>query len=248
MLPIMETSYERRITRSVSRNDPASRVIKIEARSTRREHKSDIVSKVDEEKVVLVKQKRVAGQSRHPIPDSGAVKFGMIQESIPHNLYHLCIQAILWNQTTGKQARPVLFKLLDSYPSPTELAQASLQDLTALLQPIGLHNIRAKRCIQFAEKWLEAPPVAGITYVRRGYPARGQEEAFEIAHLPGMGPYAIDSFRIFHRDEMRGLATDWLGAGAGPEFEPEWKRVVPMDKELKAYVNWRRSKTGDVAL
>ena len=54
-----------------------------------------------------------------------------------------------------------------------------------------------------------------------------------------MGPYAIDSFRIFHRDEMRGLATDWLGNGAEKIFEPEWMRVVPLDKELKAYVKWQ---------
>ena len=73
--------------------------------------------------------------------------------------------------------------------------------------------------------------------------AEKAQSEWEIAHLPGVGPYALDSFRIFHRDEMRGLAEDWLGKGAeGKDFEPEWKRVVPLDKELKAYVNWRWSK------
>jgi len=30
-------------------------------------------------------------------------------------------------------------------------------------------------------------------------------EGWEIAHLPGMGAYALDSYRIFHRDELRGI-------------------------------------------
>jgi hypothetical protein len=30
----------------------------------------------------------------------------------------------------------------------------------------------------------------------------------------------------------------------GPGFEPEWKRVTPMDKELRAYVTWMWLKEG----
>jgi endonuclease III len=187
----------------------------------------------------VFKRKVQKGQSRHVPPLPGATSFGLIQESIANNLYHLCIQAMLWNQTSGTQARPVFHKLISQYPSPAHLAVASLSDLTALLQPLGLHNIRARRCILFATQWLEAPPTRDKTYIRRGYPAPGGEEGFEIAHLAGMGPYAIDSFRIFHRDVMRGVARDWLGSGAGEGFEPEWMRVVPLDKELKAYVEWR---------
>ncbi len=76
----------------------------------------------------------------------------------------------------------------------------------------------------------------------------GEDEvAFEVAHLPGIGPYALDSFRIFHRDEMRGLAKDWLGSGAEEGFEPEWMRVRPRDKELRAYLEWlwERERVGE---
>ncbi|EOD49218.1 putative methyl- binding domain-containing protein 4 protein [Neofusicoccum parvum UCRNP2] len=63
--------------------------------------------------------------------------------------------------------------------------------------------------------------------------------AFEIAHLPGCGAYALDSWRIFCRDPLRGVALDWNGAGVGDEgFEPEWKRVRPTDKELRAFLRW----------
>ncbi|MCJ1412466.1 hypothetical protein MMC19_006560 [Ptychographa xylographoides] len=188
-------------------------------------------------------------QSRHPFPSIRANTFPLIQESIAHNLYHIVIQAILWNQTSGKQARPILYALIEQYPTPKSLSEASLAKLTALLQPLGLHNTRARRCIALGSKWMENPPTPLQRHRRRGYPvspaATGIEYDWEIAHLPGLGPYALDSFRIFHRDEMRGLAKDWLGRGASiAAFEPEWKRVLPLDKELRAYLKWLWLKEG----
>lgn len=44
-----------------------------------------------------------------------------------------------------------------------------------------------------------------------------------ISHLPGSGPYALDSYRIF--------------CGA----EDEWKVVAPADKELVKYLVRHRS-------
>ena len=67
--------------------------------------------------------------------------------------------------------------------------------------------------------------------------------ALEIGHLPGCGPYAWDSWRIFCRDTLRGVAEDYNGKGAsagkdGEVFVPEWKKVVPLDKELRACLRW----------
>lgn len=87
--------------------------------------------------------------------------------------------------------------------------------------------------------------------------------ALEIGHMYGLGPYAWDSWRIFCRDVFRGVATGYNGEGvpgyappapaASPVkpnmkaklksetsclFEPEWKRVVPLDKELRACLRW----------
>ncbi|KAF2851600.1 hypothetical protein T440DRAFT_478141 [Plenodomus tracheiphilus IPT5] len=147
-------------------------------------------------------------------------------------------------------ACPVLFKVLTDYPSPAELALASLPNLAALLQPIGLHNLRAKRLIALANTWVAAPPCKERRYRRLNYPNKGdgadvkpgellelndEREGWEIAHLPGMGAYALDSYRIFHRDRLRGVE--------GMEgVEPEWKRVRPSDKELVPYLLWRREK------
>ncbi|KAJ4986298.1 methyl-CpG-binding domain-containing protein 4 [Stagonosporopsis vannaccii] len=175
--------------------------------------------------------------------------YGLIQERIQDSLYALVVQVILWNQTHGKAARPVLFQILTLYPTPFHLSQAKLEELIEILQPLGLHNVRAKRLIALAEAWLAAPPCKERRYRRLHYPSKGcgidvkpnetlglddEREGWEIAHLPGMGPYALDSYRIFYRDRL-------IGAEGG---EPEWKRVLPLDKDLKPYLKWRWAQDG----
>ncbi|KAF2022985.1 hypothetical protein EK21DRAFT_10816, partial [Setomelanomma holmii] len=129
-------------------------------------------------------------------------------------------------------ARPILFALLAQYPTPKKLSLASLEDLTTMLQPLGLHNIRAIRLIALANAWVTAPPCKERRYRKLHYPIRGcgsnvkpgevlgledEREGWEIAHLPGMGAYALDSFRIFYRDKLRGVESI-------KGVEPEWKR------------------------
>jgi methyl-CpG-binding domain protein 4 len=178
--------------------------------------------------------------------------FGLMQERIHTNLYALVVQAILWNQTHGLAARPVFFQLLNIYPTPLALSRAAIQTLTAILRPIGLQNIRAARLIALANVWVTAPPCKEKRYRKLHYPVHrcgadigprevlsqnDEREGWEIAHLPGVGRYALDSFRIFHRDRLRG------GEGEG-SFEPEWKRVLPQDKDLRAYLAWKWEQEG----
>lgn len=197
--------------------------------------------------------------SARRVPPISSQRFGLIQESVATNLYELLVAAVLWNRTRGTQARPIFVAFLSRYPTPQKLAEASEEDLAELIRPLGLYHTRARRFLAFAGAWIQSPPVTCRRYRKLHYPTKGagleigkdevldehdEREAWEVAHLPSIGPYALDSFRIFHRDMMRGLATDWNGRGAKPGFEPEWKRVVPTDKELKAYLQWMWLKEG----
>ncbi|KAI9695116.1 MAG: hypothetical protein M1820_008884 [Bogoriella megaspora] len=91
---------------------------------------------------------------------------------------------------------------------------------------------------------------------------KGRDErkaALEIGHLPGCGAYAWDSWRIFCRDGLRGReGRVWMlkekdgededGVARFPceplEFEEEWKRVLPKDKELRPFLGWMWLKEG----
>jgi endonuclease III len=167
-------------------------------------------------------------------------------------------------------------RLMDDYPTPESLADAKVEDVTATIRHLGLQNQRAKTLIAMAQTWVRDPPQKGVRYPTPRYPTHIQGEgkqmiganlkstyiddesvdprigAFEIAHLPGIGPYALDSWRIFCRDVLRGLATSyngegWIGSRSRSSkggFEPEWKRVRPADKELRAFLKWMWLKEG----
>lgn len=72
---------------------------------------------------------------------------------------------------------------------------------------------------------------------------RGHGTSWEIGHIT-CGPYTIDSWRIFCRDVLLGRAEDWKGKGREPTFQPEWMRVLPQDKELRACLRWLWMKEG----
>ena len=196
-----------------------------------------------------------------PFPSISQENFGLIQEKLAHDPFKLLVAVTFLNRTRGIHAIPVFHSLMDRYPTPTDLAAADEGEVASHIRHLGLQNIRARRYIQLAQAWVEDPPVIGRRHRKLHYPNKGDGKdikpgeiiddedertgAWEIAHLPTTGPYAIDSWRIFCRDELRGML-----AGAADEdkedtgFEPEWKRVVPLDKELRAYLKWRWLKEG----
>ena len=157
---------------------------------------------------------------------------------------------------------PVFYKLIAAYPTPSSLAEAQHEDIVEYFACLGLQNQRAKRVVEMAEAWCANEPERGKRYRKLGYPEKGdgrdvkkdevlgdgadvdedgdldQRVAWEVAHLPGVGAYGMDSWRIFCRDELRGVKNE--------DFEPEWKRVLPLDKELRAYLRWMWLKEGFV--
>jgi hypothetical protein len=151
--------------------------------------------------------------------------------------------------------------LIERYPTANSVARANVEDIADFIQPLGLHNQRAATIVNLANVWITNPPVLGWRFRTPGYPAVDasknikadeiladddpREGAFEVGHISGLGVYAWDSWRIFCRDKLRGVANSWNGEGAGDGgFEPEWKRVLPKDKELRAFLRWMWLKEG----
>ena len=225
------------------------------------------------------KKQKVAGVSVITMPALTAKSFGLIQEQYTHEPLHLLIATNLLNKTTGRAAIPALWRLIEKFPTADALAKAPADDVLEIIGFLGLQHDRTSRLIELGKMWSIDSPTRERRHRTLHYPKRddgddirpgevaGPEEtdprrgAWEIAHLPGAGSYALDSWRIFCRDELRGLAEDYNGKGARPTslgriqrkggaeapikesdlevpFEPEWKRVMPRDKELKAFLRW----------
>ena len=198
-----------------------------------------------------------------PFPPLQATSFGLVQEILAHDPFRLLVAVIFLNKTRGHVAMPVFYELMEQYPTPADLATAILDDVVDMIQCLGLQNQRAAKCINLAKAWLERPPEKGKRYRVLHYPEKGDGKdiqigevvdeddkrvGWEIGQLPGVGAYAIDSWRIFCRDELRGLATglpkELTSEAKEADLEGEWARVLPLDKELRAYLRWRWLRNG----
>ncbi|KAI2635184.1 DNA glycosylase [Xylaria nigripes] len=173
-----------------------------------------------------------------PFPRLDAPRFGLIQEELATDPFRLLIAVTFLIRTPGKVAIPVFRALMREYPTPSALANASPADIEAKIKHLGLGAVRAATIQRYARLWLAEPPRAGVCYAVRNYGA-----AWEIGHMT-QGAYALDSWRIFCRDVLRGVASDWKGGGRGGEFQPEWMRVLPGDKELRACLRWMWMREG----
>ena len=198
-----------------------------------------------------------------PFPPLQSTSFGLVQERLSHDPFRLLVAVIFLNKTRGSVALPVFYDLMNRYPTPADLAAANQEDVVDIIQHLGLQNQRAKKCINLARAWLERPPEKGKRYRVLHYPKKDdgkdvslgeiideedERVAWEIGQLPGVGVYAIDSWRIFCRDELRGLPTglptELTPEAKEEELQKEWTRVLAGDKELRAYLRWRWLRNG----
>ncbi|MCJ1333247.1 hypothetical protein MMC10_009941 [Thelotrema lepadinum] len=206
-------------------------------------------------------QKQEKGSSLN-FPSLAASSFGLAQEKFAHDAFKLLVVVLFLNKTKGTVSIPLCERLFTIYPTPTTFASANLNELTDLIRPLGLHNKRAQMLIDLGRKWLQSPPEKGKRYRQLHYPSLNDGKdvpegaisdedsrvAWEIAHLPTVGRYALDSWRIFCRDKLRGKPSiiHDLGSliGGAEEKGQEWAAVLPEDKELRAYLKWRWFRLG----
>ncbi|KAH7908361.1 DNA glycosylase [Hygrophoropsis aurantiaca] len=157
-------------------------------------------------------------------------------EHLASDPWKVIVATTLLNKTTGKAAIPVFWALMRQWGTPEALAEAPIEKLTLLLKPLGLYNVRARRLKLLSRMYVDDPPQVGVlrSPLRGGAPsslasstphqtrskARTRYPPTPISHLPGTGPYALDSYRIFCT-------------------EAEWKQVMPSDKELIRYLKWK---------
>ena len=201
---------------------------------------------------------RVGTVSCIPFPPLRAPNFGLLQEKLSKDPFRLLIGVTFLNRTKGKDAIPIFFKLMEKYPTPADILAAEREDIIAIQYHLGFQTQRAETYQKYAHFWIHDPPVKGKRYRVDHYPGPGDgmdvkkgevlndadpRSAWEIGHVT-QGRYAIDSWRIFCRDILRGEAEGWNGDGREDGFQPEWMRVQPRDKELIAFLRWMWLKEG----
>lgn len=209
-----------------------------------------------------------------PFPPLDAPSFGLIQSKIAHEPFWLLVAVTFLIKTRGQTAVPAFWAVKERFPTPADLANpANADKLLGMIRHLGLSSNRLRKLQDYGRIWMDNPPAAGKVHRVRKYdhrdipsyieasdevledapgggmltPKKNNKDedldAWEIGHMT-QGKYALDSWRIFCRDRLLGRAEGWNGEGARPEFQPEWCRVRPADKELRAYLRWMWMREG----
>ncbi|XP_070789695.1 methyl-CpG-binding domain protein 4 [Pituophis catenifer annectens] len=110
--------------------------------------------------------------------------FNLVQETLFHDPWKLLIATIFLNKTSGKMAIPVLWEFFKKYPSPNVARTTNWKEMSELLKPLGLYELRAKTIVKFSDEYLVK---------QWKYPIE----------LHGIGKYGNDSYRIFCVNEWK---------------------------------------------
>lgn len=94
--------------------------------------------------------------------------------------YKILVAELLLQKTNAATVAPVYQKLIDRYPTLNDLAVAPAEDVTTLLQPLGL-NFRADRLSRLTQVVLE------------WYGGKIPTTEAQLLELPGVGKYTAKS-------------------------------------------------------
>ncbi|KAI9450952.1 DNA glycosylase [Russula earlei] len=137
----------------------------------------------------------------------------VVPESVAGDPWKLLVAVMLLNKTAGRIAVPVFWTLMTRWPTPESLAKADPLEVEECIRCLGLQYTRARRLVALSAAYLELhdKPRSNCWH----------DSSTPISYLPGSGPYALDSYRIYC------AGTD------------AWRTVMPRDKELVRYLKWR---------
>tara|TARA_B100000900_G_scaffold344887_1_gene309101 strand:- start:131 stop:523 length:393 start_codon:yes stop_codon:yes gene_type:complete len=112
----------------------------------------------------------------------------LLQEIYQDDGWKMLVCCILLNLTKRQQVDIVRDELFKRYPTEYDMIEADEEELSELLQPLGLYRRRAKTLIKFSWMWIN-----GFN---------------DVSELYGVGQYAKDSWEIFQNNNRNVNPTD----------------------------------------
>lgn len=93
--------------------------------------------------------------------------------------WRVVVACVCLNLCSARAARPVIFRILQRWPTPDALSRADTRALEGIIRPLGLSQKRVEYLCNLSAGWMDAWP--------------------DIGRLPGVGAYAMESVRVFCR-------------------------------------------------
>jgi methyl-CpG-binding domain protein 4 len=139
--------------------------------------------------------------------------------------FRVLVVCIFLNRTRGEIAEPYIASFFEEYPTVESVRDADPRKiLRHFFQPLGMHR-RAWWVVDLARVFLEDPPMPMVLRCKTG---EFDSHLSEVAHLPGVGEYASDAWRLFCREQFY--------ASAGVRIAEQWRSLRPNDRILFRYV------------
>ena len=101
----------------------------------------------------------------------------LLQEIYQDDPWKMLVCCILLNLTKRQQVDGIRHELFSKYPTEYEMMEANEDELSKILQPLGLYRKRAKTLIKMSWDWVN------------GFQ--------KVTDLYGIGKYGNDSWNIF---------------------------------------------------
>ncbi|CAN0065822.1 unnamed protein product, partial [Choristocarpus tenellus] len=76
--------------------------------------------------------------------------FGLLEELLTDDPWRLLLSCIMLNQTTRSQVDPVLVEFLKKFPNAQSVLGANLEEIAAIVSPLGLQEKRPRAIIRFS--------------------------------------------------------------------------------------------------
>lgn len=105
----------------------------------------------------------------------------LIQEDYRDDPWKMLVSCILLNQTTNAAVRKILPDLFRRWPNARAMSEANIDELSEILRPLGLFNIRSRSIRNMSIGMLDNRP---------------------FGSLAGVGKYALDSLRMFYLNDL----------------------------------------------
>ena len=97
------------------------------------------------------------------------------------NPYYVLASEMMLQKTTVKQVQGLIHKFVERFPTPKDLAEASVEEIKELITPLGMEHKRAERY----KKWAKV--------VVQKYGGQIPDSEKDLISLPGVGQYMANS-------------------------------------------------------
>lgn len=162
--------------------------------------------------------RQIADLLAHYYPDASCAL-------VHKNSFQLLVATVLSAQTTDQRVNTVTPELFATYPTPADLAEASEEDVAAIVRPLGFQNRRSKQLVELAgeleEKFGGEVPASGADL--QSLPGVGRK----TAHVVLGNAFGIPAITVDTHVGRLAKRLGWTNAKSPLAIERDIARALP---------------------